>query len=59
LIAGPLLVHYGSWAISLMMAMLALASLASTWRLPETNRTSLSGINEWPAPSEVTGIMIR
>ena len=37
LIADPLLMHFGSWAIGLMMATVALASLAATYLLPETN----------------------
>jgi MFS family permease len=41
LIAGTLLATYGSWAISLMLASLALASLACTHLLPETNGTAL------------------
>jgi metabolite-proton symporter len=42
LIAGPLLVAYGSWAIGLMMATLALVSLAATYFLPETSGTTLA-----------------
>lgn len=42
LIAGPLLSDYGSWAIGLMMATLALISLASTYLLPETNGAVLA-----------------
>jgi MFS family permease len=41
LMAGTLLATYGSWAISLMLASLALASLACTYLLPETNGTAL------------------
>ncbi len=41
LIAGPLLVHYGGWAIGLMMATLALVSLVATYLLPETSGTAL------------------
>jgi MFS family permease len=41
LIAGTLLATYGSWAISLMLAALALASLACTHLLPETHGTAL------------------
>lgn len=41
LIADPLLVHYGSWAIGLMMATLALVSLLATYLLPETNGIAL------------------
>jgi metabolite-proton symporter len=36
LIAGALLAEYGSWAIGLMMALLILISLLSTYWLPET-----------------------
>jgi metabolite-proton symporter len=36
LIAGALLAEYGSWAIGLMMAVLILISLLSTYALPET-----------------------
>ncbi|TDK90384.1 MFS transporter [Mycobacterium paragordonae] len=42
LIAAPLLSDYGSWAIGLMMATLALISLASTYLLPETNGAVLA-----------------
>lgn len=42
LIAGPLLSEYGSWAIGLMMATLALVSLAATYLLPETNGRALA-----------------
>lgn len=42
MIAGPLMVHYGSGAIGLMMAVLVSASLISTYLLPETNRVSRS-----------------
>lgn len=41
LIADPLLEHYGSWAIGLMMATLALVSLLATYLLPETNGIAL------------------
>ena len=41
LIAGTLLATYGSWAIGLMLATLALASLVCTYLLPETNGTAL------------------
>jgi metabolite-proton symporter len=41
LIAGTLLTTYGSWAIGLMLAALALTSLVCTSLLPETNRTAL------------------
>ncbi|WP_205874229.1 MFS transporter [Mycobacterium camsae] len=42
LIADPLLEHYGSWAIGLMMATLALVSLGATYLLPETNGVALA-----------------
>jgi MFS family permease len=42
LIAGTLLVSYGSWAIGVMLATLVLASLVCTYLLPETNGTALS-----------------
>lgn len=42
LIAGPLLSDYGSWAIGLMMATLALISLVATYLLPETNGAVLA-----------------
>jgi MFS family permease len=41
LIAGTLATTYGSWAIGLMLATLALASLVCTYLLPETNGTAL------------------
>ncbi len=41
LIAGALLAEYGSWAIGLMMAVLILISLLSTYALPETKATVL------------------
>ena len=41
LIAGTLRATYGSWAIGLMLATLALASLVCTYLLPETNGTAL------------------
>jgi MFS family permease len=41
LIAGTLLATYGSWAIGLMLAALALASVVCTYLLPETNGTVL------------------
>lgn len=37
LLAGTLLATYGSWAIGLMLGILALISLACTYLLPETN----------------------
>ncbi len=41
LIAGTLLETYGSWAIGLMLAILAAISLVCTYLLPETNGTAL------------------
>lgn len=41
LIAGTLLMTYGSWAIGLMLAALTAVSLACTYLLPETNGTAL------------------
>ena len=41
LIAGTLRATYGSWAIGLMLAALALASLVCTYLLPETHGTAL------------------
>lgn len=41
LIAGTLLVTYGSWAIGLMLAALTSVSLVCTYLLPETNGTAL------------------
>jgi metabolite-proton symporter len=41
MIAGTLLATYGSWAIGVMLAALALASLVCTYQLPETNGTAL------------------
>ena len=41
LISAALLAAYGSWAIGLMMAILVLASLLSTYLLPETLGSSL------------------
>jgi nitrate/nitrite transporter NarK len=41
LIAGTLLATYGSWSIGAMLAALALASLISTYLLPETHGTTL------------------
>ncbi len=42
LIAGALLRSFGSWSISLMMAILVLISLVCTYMLPETMGTPLS-----------------
>jgi MFS family permease len=44
LIAGALQTTYGSWAISLMLATIAVASLVCTYLLPETNGTTLRSI---------------
>jgi metabolite-proton symporter len=44
LIAGALQATYGSWAISLMLAAVALVSLVCTYLLPETNGTALRSI---------------
>jgi nitrate/nitrite transporter NarK len=41
LIAGTLQVTYGGWAVSLMLASVAAASLVCTYLLPETNGTTL------------------
>ena len=41
LIAGTLLATYGSWSIGVMLGTLALASLVSTYLLPETRGTKL------------------
>jgi MFS family permease len=41
LIAGTLQATYGSWAIGLMLATIALISLVCTYLLPETNGTAL------------------
>ena len=44
LISGALLAAYGSWAIGLMMAVLVLASLISTFLLPETLGAELAEV---------------
>lgn len=49
LLADPLLMRYGSGAIGLMMATLALVSLAATYLLPETNGTPLAEPPAQPA----------
>ncbi|MBO0880238.1 MAG: MHS family MFS transporter [Mycobacterium sp.] len=41
LIAGALQATYGSWAVGLMLATIALISLVCTYLLPETNGTTL------------------
>ena len=56
LIAGTLAGTYGSWAIGLMLATLALASLVCTYLLPETNGTALrttQGIHVGHGPVEL------
>jgi MFS family permease len=56
LIAGTLLATYGSWAIGLMLATLALTSLVCTFLLPETNGTALrttQGVYVGHGPAEV------
>ncbi|MGB9223922.1 MFS transporter [Mycobacterium sp.] len=42
LVAGTLVATYGSWAIGVMLAALAVASLVCTYLLPETNGTALA-----------------
>jgi MFS family permease len=44
LIAGALQAAYGSWAIGLMLAIVALVSLVCTYLLPETNGISLRSV---------------
>jgi cyanate permease len=44
LIAGALHDTYGSWAIGLMLATVALVSLVCAYLLPETNGTALRSI---------------
>jgi len=56
LIAGTLLATYGGWAIGLMLATLALASLVCTYLLPETNGTALRttrGVHIGGVPAEL------
>jgi MFS family permease len=56
LIAGTVLATYGSWAIGLMLATLALASLVCTYLLPETNGTALrttQGVHVGHGPVEL------
>ncbi len=60
LIAGTLRATYGSWAIGLMLATLALASLVCTYLLPETNGTALrttrgAHVGEVPSELELPG----
>lgn len=43
LLASGLLVAYGSWAVGLMLALLSLISLVSTYILKETRGLSISG----------------
>jgi MFS family permease len=49
LIADPLVHRYGGWAIGLMMAILVVVSLVSTYLLPETKGTSLDEAESHPA----------
>ncbi|MEE6175109.1 MFS transporter [Mycobacterium sp. 050134] len=49
IVAGPLLAHYGGWAIGLMMATLALISLVCTYWLPETRGIALGAAPGTPA----------
>ena len=51
LIAGTLTATYGSWAIGVMLATLAAASLVCTYLLPETNVTALASRPTAQAPS--------
>jgi MFS family permease len=56
LIAGTLLATYGSWAIGLMLAVLALTSVVCTYLLPETNGTALrttQGVHVGHGPAEL------
>jgi metabolite-proton symporter len=46
LISGALLAAYGSWAIGTMMAILVLASLVSTYLLPDTTGVTLTAAAE-------------
>ncbi len=60
LIAGTLLATYGSWAIGVMLAALALASLVCTYQLPETSGIGLrftrgADIRDQPAELELPG----
>jgi hypothetical protein len=45
-IAETLQAGYGSWAIGPMLAVLALASVACTYLLPETKGTTLQPVRE-------------
>ena len=40
------MIRHGGWAIGLMMAILVLVSLASTYWLPETKQRPLATTNE-------------
>lgn len=51
LIAGTLMATYGSWAIGVMLAALAFASLVCTYLLPETKGTALTSQAVAQAPS--------
>jgi metabolite-proton symporter len=53
LIAGTLQATYGSWAIGLMLATVALVSLLCTYMLPETKGTALRSIQDCDAASAV------
>jgi len=56
LIAGTLVATFGSWAIGLMLAALALTSVACTYVLPETSGTALrttQGVHVGHTPAEV------
>lgn len=46
LLAGTLLATYGSWAIGVMLATLALTSLVCTYLLPETIGTALDSVGD-------------
>jgi MFS family permease len=48
LLAGTLMATYGSWAIGLMLATLALTSLVCTYLLPETSGTELFSAGPGP-----------
>lgn len=51
LLAGTLLATYGSWAIGLMLGVLALVSLVCTYVLPETWGPALQTHSSWSGPS--------
>lgn len=48
LIAGPLLTHYGTWTIGVMLAVLVAISLVSTHLLPETHGSPIECPDEYP-----------